>query len=226
VCPHPHWPTACPSRPDRGVLSDSIPSRARLADHRPPAAGRRIPSNRLPAHTRQKAGSAERGRPRQYLLARQSLLAAPMRSRFLSATCHLPVLSILVGLPACADKEVRTQTWVSPRSPPELQRDSERRSNPDIPDPGFITDRAGVTGADSGEAEPFASDRRPGCRANPRNTTSLSASATRSYMDRQSQFWIDPGLVLAFTLGVVDGRDSAAASARVLTPSLVNRLCT
>jgi hypothetical protein len=46
-----------------------------------------------------------------------------------------------------ADKEVRTQTWVSPRSPPELQRDSERRSNPDIPDPGFATDRAGVTGS-------------------------------------------------------------------------------
>ena len=85
-CPHPPWSTACPSRPDRGMLSDSILTRARFADHRPPAAGGRTPSNRLPAHTRQKAEPAGRGGQRQ------CLLAASVRSRFLSATCHPPVL--------------------------------------------------------------------------------------------------------------------------------------
>jgi hypothetical protein len=110
-----------------------------------------------------------------------------------------------------------------------VQRDSEKRGNPEISNPGFITgrtDRVGATGAescgatrvgvtgvepsdatgvDSGEADPFASDRLPVSGANRRNTTSLSASATPSYMDRQSQFWIDPGLVLVSTLGLADG---------------------
>jgi hypothetical protein len=92
------------------------------------------------------------------------------------------------------------------------QRDSEKRSNPEIPTPGFITDPVGVTGVEPSdstcvepsEADPFASDRLPVSRANPRNITSLSASATRSYMDRQSEFLIDPGLVRVFTLGVPD----------------------
>ena len=77
------------------MLSDSILSRARFADHRPPAAGGRTPSNRLPAHTRQKAGSA--GRDGQRSIAGQYLLAASVRSRFLSATLPSPVLSILCG---------------------------------------------------------------------------------------------------------------------------------
>jgi hypothetical protein len=41
-----------------------------------------------------------------------------------------------------------------------------------------------ATGVEPSEADPFASDRLPVSRANPRNTTSLSASAMRSYMDR------------------------------------------
>jgi hypothetical protein len=94
-----------------------------------------------------------------------------------------------------------------------VQRDSEMRSNPDIPNPGFITDRvdvtgvepSGATGVDPSEADPFASDRRPGYRATPKDTSSLWDSATRSYMDRQSEFWIDPGLVPVSTLGVPDG---------------------
>src|SRR3954462_10725300 len=40
----------------------------------------------------------------------------------------------------------------------------------------------------------------------PRNTTSLSVSATPTYMDRQSQLWIGLGLVqLVFTFGIPDG---------------------
>jgi hypothetical protein len=83
-----------------------------------------------------------------------------------------------------------------------VQRESEKRSNPDIPTPGFITDRvdvtgvepggatgvepSGATGVDPSEADPFASHPPPGCRATPIDTTSLWDSATQSYMDRQS----------------------------------------
>jgi hypothetical protein len=72
------------------------------------------------------------------------------------------------------------------------QRDSEKRGNPDILNPGFITQRVEVsdvdpreaTGVQPSEADPFASDRVPVSGANLKNTTSLLASATPSYMGR------------------------------------------
>ena len=81
-----------------------------------------------------------------------------------------------------------------------VHRDAEKWSNPEIPNPGFTTDRVDATGVDASdpfdrvdatsvdpsEADPFASDRLPWSRANPKNTTSLSAPATLAYMDRQS----------------------------------------
>jgi len=67
-----------------------------------------------------------------------------------------------------------------------VHRDAEKWSNPEIPNPGFTTDRVDATGVDPCEADPFASDRPPWFRANPKNTTSLSAPATLAYMDRQS----------------------------------------
>lgn len=45
-----------------------------------------------------------------------------------------------------------------------------------------------------------------------------------SYMGRESQFWIGPGLVLCSPSVYRMVRVSAAASARELTPSLVNKL--
>ena len=101
-------------------------------------------------------------------------------------------------------------------------------ANFSIPNPGFITDRAGVTGVEPSdatgvepsEADPFPSDRLPVSRANPTNTSSLSAFAMLSYMDRQSEFRIDIGLVLV--LSTLRIPDVAGESRRfgVLTPSL------
>jgi len=75
-----------------------------------------------------------------------------------------------------------------------VQRDSEKRSNPEIPTPDFSTDRVDVTdvepsdatGVDPSEADPFVSDRLFGYGANPKAIISLWNSATRSYMDHQS----------------------------------------
>jgi hypothetical protein len=104
-----------------------------------------------------------------------------------------------------------------------------------MPNPGFVTDRvdatvvepSDATRVERSEGDSFASDRLTPSGANPRNTTSLSVLATPSYMDHQSQFSLDQGLVLTCVPGSIRTvRERAAASVRVLTPSLVNRLCT
>ncbi|MDT5202076.1 MAG: hypothetical protein QOH34_3598 [Mycobacterium sp.] len=104
-----------------------------------------------------------------------------------------------------------------------------------MPNPGFVTDRVDATvvepsdapGVEPSETDSLASDRLTPSGANPRNTTSLSVLATPSYMDHQSQFSLGQGLVLACVPGSIRMvRERAAASVRVLTPSLVNRLCT
>jgi hypothetical protein len=69
--------------------------------------------------------------------------------------------------------------------------------------PGFIADRVDANVAEPsdapgiapGKADLFASDRLAPPMANLWNTTSLSVSATLSYMDHQSQLSIDQGLV-------------------------------
>jgi hypothetical protein len=72
-----------------------------------------------------------------------------------------------------------------------------------MPNPGFVTDRIDTNvvepgdapGVEPSEASSVASDRLPPSGANPRSTTSLSRSATPPYMDHQSEFWLDLGLV-------------------------------
>jgi hypothetical protein len=72
-----------------------------------------------------------------------------------------------------------------------------------MPNPDLLTDRVDsnvVEASDAPDVEPseadsFASDRLLRSEAKSRNTTSLSVSATPQYMDHQSQFWMDRGLV-------------------------------
>jgi hypothetical protein len=87
-----------------------------------------------------------------------------------------------------------------------------------MPDLGFITDRVDANvaepsdapGVEPSETDPFASDRLPPSGANLRNTTSLARCLVRTFHPWRSR----------------RVRETAAASARVLTPSLVSRLCT
>ena len=74
-----------------------------------------------------------------------------------------------------------------------LLRTSEKWSNSEVANPGFVSNRLDTTVAvEPADDDPFASDRRPGSRANPKYTTSLSGAGRRSYMDRRSEFPIGP----------------------------------
>ena len=74
-----------------------------------------------------------------------------------------------------------------------LQWASEKWSNSEVANPGFVSNRLDTTVAvEPADDDPFASNRRPGSRANPKYTTPLSGTGRRSYMDRRSEFPIGP----------------------------------
>jgi hypothetical protein len=71
-----------------------------------------------------------------------------------------------------------------------VRGDVERRGNRSTPEPRFLVDAVHanvveLNGPPKDEADSMNSDCRSSSGANPRNTPSLSVSATHSYMDHE-----------------------------------------